>query len=72
MTKETLDVIESQTRDYGWDSISPGETLMLVAEVRRLQEALRDYGQHEPRCERAGHCTCGLDDALAGSDRGDS
>jgi hypothetical protein len=57
--------------------LGANDVLLLVAEVRRLQEALIDYGEHQcvlPRgCPRWAHpldrdaiCTCGLDDALMG------
>jgi len=31
-------------------------------EVRRLKQALYDYGEHEPRCRRSGRCVCGLEE----------
>lgn len=67
MTEERLKQIEQNARDYGFCEVSPEEDFELIAEVRRLRQALRDYGRHDDaRCEHFKRCVCGFDAVMEG------
>lgn len=45
-------------------ALSGGDSALLIAEVRRLRDLLRRYGEHRPGCRlvldrRRRRCTCG-------------
>lgn len=76
MTEERLKEIEMRARSANPEGTTHSlvatteamrDVLPLIAEVRRLRQALRDYGRHDDaRCEHFKRCVCGFDTALDG------
>lgn len=83
ITEEELTTLEQHAKhnndftgvDMGGTTVRADVKLIrrTAPEIRKLREALKDYGRHKNRCgwihyER---CDCGLDDALADRKKGE-